>query len=418
MEQRTWGRCGAQRRGQCCRAPRNTHLPMQSYNLAESYLPMTTASNQVSRPSLFASFSHLAFARLRCAWLLVCVGLVGCAPDDAIRQYTVPKDGSLASKGAGTPQEILAAIVPGDEAWFFKLMGEPQKIDLYKDDFRQLVSSLSFSPEGKPTWKLPEQWREEPGSDFIYRSLFPPSEKDLKITVSKLAMPLDPAQMDEGSWRTYVVANVNRWRGQLQLSPQEWEEMARDLEPLDKLSKAAAPAYFVSLRGSASGNAMGPMQAGGSSATPRPAVSAPGGKPPSKDDIELTLPEGWRDVPPLSIMAFKSYQVDGPDGTKADVTFTSAGGDRVSNVARWNGQVRGAEDQVAKALEQAEQLTINGAPTEVVTLVGADAEPQAIMAAKIDWSSQESLFVKMIGPAKAVQAHRDAFMSLVKSLTW
>lgn len=416
MEQRTWGRCCAKCRAEYRRHPRDANLPTQSFNLAEFHLPMTIASNQESPFPFLPRIFFLALGPFQCAWLLLCVGLVGCAPDDAIRQYTVPKDSSLASKGR--PQEILAAIVPADEAWFFKLMGEPQKIDLYKNDFRQLVSSLSFSPEGKPSWKLPEQWREEPGSDFVYRSLFPPSEKDLKITVSKLAMPLDAAQMDEGSWRTYVLANVNRWRGQLQLSPQEWEEMARDLEPLDKLSKTAAPAYFVSLRGSASGSSMGPMQASGRSAAPRPISNAPGGKRPSKDAIQLTLPEGWREVAPLSIMAFKSYQVDGPDGTKADVTFTSAGGDRVSNVARWNGQVRGAEDQVAKALEQAEQLTINGAPTEVVTLVGADAEPQAIMAAKIDWSSQESLFVKMIGPAKAVLAHSDAFMSLVKSLTW
>lgn len=381
---------------------------------AELHLPMTIASKLVSH-----NHQHkLPGWCSTCAVLFLIVVLCGCSPEEAIRQYTVPKDAS-SSRGsnAGRPQEILAAIVPGDEAWFFKLMGEPDKVDLYKDDFRRLVGSLSFASDGQPTWKLPEQWREEAGGEFVYRSLLPPSEKDLKITVSKLAMPADATQIDETSWRSYVVANVNRWRGQLQLSPQAWEEMSPDLEPVDKLSKATAPAYFVSLRGKASGGAMGGMSPS-SGAPSLPAGAGAVGKRPTGSDIQVTLPEGWREVAPLSIMAIKSFEVDGPDGTKASATFTAAGGDMLSNVARWNGQVKGAEGQVEEALEKSEKFAVNGAPAQVVTLVGSEPDAQAIVAAKIDWSSQDALFVKLMGPATLVQKQRQAFGSLVKSLKW
>ncbi len=103
---------------------------------------------------------------------------------------------------------------------------------------------------------------------------------------------------------------------------------------------------------------------------------------------------------------------------KAAITFIAAGGDRESNVARWNGQVQGDPTQVAKALEQCEKLTVNGAPTEVYRLVGGSETPQAITVAKVDWSSQDSLFVKMMGPAELVQSQHEAFVSMVKSLTW
>lgn len=367
-----------------------------------------------SRPSLQSS----GWAKWLC--LIVFLGSVGCSDQPGIRQYTVPKESSsvAAAGGASEPHEILAAIVPKEqEAWFFKMMGEPEKVDQYKEEFRKLVDSLSFDEKGKPKWQLPAKWSEEAGGEFVYASLRPTGEEAFKITVSQLSLPANASEMGEERWREYVVRNVNRWRGQLQLSDESWDEMADDLKPLENLSSEKAPAYLVSLRGQS--GASGPMA--GMSAPSAP-MAGGGGLPISKSaapsDIQYTLPEGWREVEPLSIIAMKSFKVDGPNGTEASATFTSASGDRVSNVARWNSQVGGSEEQLAKALESSEKLTVNGVPAEVVFLVGKEPERQAITAAIIEWNSQNSLFVKLWGPADAVEPQREAFLELVKSIKW
>ncbi|MCC6509849.1 MAG: hypothetical protein IT423_12120 [Pirellulaceae bacterium] len=361
---------------------------------------------------------------IRVAFLALCaLGLIavsGCSPDEPIRQYSVPKEASQMGSGS-QKQQMLAAIVPKDTPWAFKLMGQPEKVDQYTADFRQLVSSLSFADDGTPNWQLPEKWQEEEGANqFVYRSLRPPGESSLKVTVSQLKIPDTLNEPTEGNWREFVAMNVNRWRGQLNLGDQAWDEMTPDLEAIEKLSTPDRPAYFVTLIGEGTtGGSMGGMSMPGS--TMPPGSPRPGSAPPratAAKDLQVKLPEGWREVPPLNIMAMKSYEVDGADGKKAAVTFTAAGGDRVSNVERWNGQIRGAADQPAKALEEAIKLTVNDAPAEVFVLVGGGDDPQSIAAAKIDWSSQDSLFIKMMGPADIVKAQQDAFLTLVKELKW
>lgn len=374
----------------------------------------------------------LGWLSLAGAWVACCVG---CYQESTIRQYTVPKEPSSTVAGSKipstSPREILAAIVPKqDDAWFFKLMGDPEKIQRYEKEFRQLVQTISFAEDGKPKWQLPDKWSEEGASQFVYASLRPPGEESLKITVSPLSMPSPVDQLDNAAWQKYVLLNVNRWRGQLQLSDQTWEEMARGLEPIENLSMKQAPAYFVSLRGKAAAGGGAAMNGapinGGDATSPAsvgPSSSAAGlppgsvGRTPPKD-IEFSLPAGWREVPPLSIIALKSFEADGPDGTKATITLTSASGDSESNVARWNSQVRGDPEQAPKALDQAERFVVNGASTEVVLLEGPAPDGQAIMAAMIQWNSQSTLFVKLMGPISAVKSQRDAFVALTKSLKW
>lgn len=354
-------------------------------------------------------------------WSLALLALAGCYDQPAIRQYTVPKESSLASTsgGSGTPSEILGAIAPeAEDAWFFKLMGDPEKVQQYKSEFRQLVSSVSFDDSGKPRWQLPEKWREEAGGQFVYASLRPPGEESVKISVSPLPMPADLAKLDETTWQQYVVANVNRWRGQVGLADQSWEQISSELEKIENLSKERAPAYFVTLRGTAaSGGGMG--MAMGSPATNAPEMPAAGARErPSGRGLQFELPDNWHKVPPLSVIALESFQADGPDGTKADVTLTSAGGDTQSNVVRWSSQIGGSAELATKALSESKKLTVNGAQTEVVFLAGPEKDSQAIMAAMIQWNPQSTLFVKMVGPVAAVESQRDAFMSFTQSLKW
>lgn len=368
-------------------------------------------------------------------WLLAaCLLFSGCEDNEAIRIYDAPKEQSLASTGKSEPQELLGALIANDSRpWAFKMMGDPEKVALYRSDFRNLVDSLSFGSNGEPNWKLPESWREEAGNEFTYRTFRPPNDPSIKATISELSYNFSPTDLSAPNWQEYVLQNVNRWRGQLLLEDQAWDEMSSTLEPIEKLSLRDLPAYYVSLKGESSGRT-GPMMGGpmmggpmmGGQTAGGPPMSASASQPadksnetlPTKNQLQATVPDGWTEVAPLSIMAWKSYEAQGPDGTKAQITFTPAGGDSLSNVMRWSGQIGGSEEQAAKAIENMEKLEVNGKPTELYKLVGPDPNPKATTAAIVQWTSSQSLFVKMSGPAAAVNANNDAFLALLKSIKW
>ncbi len=206
---------------------------------------------------------------------LVCCCLTACRDDDAIRIYTAPKESSLGASGMRSrsgptePQELLGALIAKENRpWAFKMVGSPEKVAQYKGEFRQLVDSFNFSEDGQPKWQLPDSWREEPGNEFTFRTFRPPNESSVKATVSELAYSFNPTDLDVSKWHDYVAQNVNRWRGQLSLEDQAWDEMSSDLEPIEKLSLRDIPAYYVTLRGEAASMSGGPMSGGPMSGGP------------------------------------------------------------------------------------------------------------------------------------------------------
>lgn len=353
---------------------------------------------------------------------LVCCCLTACHNEDAIRIYNAPKEQTLATNrpampgGPVEPQEIQGALIAKENRpWAFKMVGSPEKVAQYKTEFRQLVDSFAVSDDGQPKWQLPESWREEPGNEFTFRTFRPQNESSVKATVSELAYGFNPTELDATKWQDYVAQNVNRWRGQLSLENQAWDEMSNVLEPIEKLSLRDIPAYYVTLRGKSSPmpGAMAPGIVQDDSATDKP-----GDKPPSMEQLQLTVPDGWREVAPLSTMAWRSFEADGPDGAKAQITFTPAGGDSVSNVIRWTGQIGGTEEQAKAAIDAVEKLEVNAKPTEVYKIVGSEPNARATTAAIVRWSDQFALFVKMTGPASAVSSQNEAFVSMLQSIKW
>jgi len=111
---------------------------------------------------------------------------------------------------------MLAAIIPrGDEAWFFKLTGPDEPTNSQTDAFEQLIKSVRFSEgsTGEPQWSLPTGWTQKPGSAMRFATLEATVDgQTLECSVSKLPRTEQP-------WDDYLLANINRWRGQLQLSP-------------------------------------------------------------------------------------------------------------------------------------------------------------------------------------------------------
>jgi hypothetical protein len=126
--------------------------------------------------------------------------LLGCQQDE-IRSYRV-------SKPEGT--RLVAAIIPhGDQTWFFKLVGPVSQIDEQKEAFDQFLRSVRFNDQGERpiSWTIPASWRPGPQAEMRYATFYlGPQESPLELTVSKF-----------GGVVGSVLANINRWRGQIGL---------------------------------------------------------------------------------------------------------------------------------------------------------------------------------------------------------
>jgi hypothetical protein len=154
----------------------------------------------------------------------------------------------LAGKNAdsGEKNRMLAAILRrGDTAWFFKMLGDDALVAEQRNVFVEYLKSFSFpddsapaeagtpnalppshppignispaslaagassSNEGKPQWQVPSGWKEIDGGQFLVaKFIVTDSTNSGVLNVSMSA--------GEGGG---VAANVNRWRGQLDLSP-------------------------------------------------------------------------------------------------------------------------------------------------------------------------------------------------------
>jgi hypothetical protein len=212
-----------------------------------------------------------------CATALL-ISTAGCGKTEHIAHYRAPKPvpidplpegdpqnphAGIAGAPGGPPAEaappageptdrMLAAIVPsGENFWFFKLMGSKDPVAAQNDNFLTLIKSVHFTAAGAPQWTLPSGWTEQPATAMRYATFVIPGEgQPLEVTVTKLP------------GTSGVLANVNRWRGQLRLPPISQKQLSSEATqvPVD-----GATATFVNLLGTAAPNSMGrpPMMSGG-----------------------------------------------------------------------------------------------------------------------------------------------------------
>src|SRR5207245_10939195 len=153
----------------------------------------------------------LRFGNINIALPLVFAILAGCTQQDQITSYRVRKpeqvDPTLvstanATKQPATDQQTLGLIVPvGDSSWFFKLTGDAKAVEPQQEAFLRFAQTIKFSgdTDAKPSWTLPSDWKELPGSGFRFATIQIPSEgKPLELAVSSAG----------GN----ILDNVNRWR--------------------------------------------------------------------------------------------------------------------------------------------------------------------------------------------------------------
>jgi hypothetical protein len=443
--------------------------------------------------------------------LVVAAAVNGCQKSEQIAHYRVPKEQEVSLPAEGTEtastaggengsesgadsarsERMLAAIVPhGATAWFFKLAGPADAVSKQAETFNSLIQSVVFSKSagGKPQWTLPEGWQQKPGSEMRFATLVLPAEaadaasgattnaganstkggaslaKPLEVSVTSL--PWSAADDTQ-----QLLANVNRWRGQMELKPLTAAELPSETSALELSGEKKTTATLVDLTGHMKAGGMQPPFAGAAGARkglppghpdvsnrlpaghPAVADAAPSNRLPmaassnvsgskadatserghpsltarampattADSDLPFTFsaPSGWKSaaLPTFAVAAFTVSE----NSPRAEVTVTplpESPGGIAANVNRWRGQLGlspASEDELAAEVQP---YQVDGQPAHLVRLTGPeDANPQrAITAAVVTHDGVNWIFALKTEAAVAQreQANFEKFVGSVK----
>ena len=143
----------------------------------------------------------------------------------------------------GLKSRVLGGILAADgETWFFKMSGEDKLVASQRDAFRQFLETLEIgkgvattatstnAPTPRPIeapgkaplqYALPAGWQEQPLSSMRVASFKVSGQNGKEADVSVVSLP-GVAGGD--------LANVNRWRDQLKLSPIDADALVQSTE--------------------------------------------------------------------------------------------------------------------------------------------------------------------------------------------
>ena len=154
------------------------------------------------------------------AAFVTCIsGLTGCEQEPVITRTKVPKPPVVVAS-----DRMLAAIVPAQgRGWFIKLSGDKDAIEKQQPAFTEMLSTLTVSGE-KLNWKVPAGWSEKPGNEMRAATLV---AGDSKLECAISFLPADDATSSD-----YLIANINRWRGQIALEPWDDAGLAKAMTPI------------------------------------------------------------------------------------------------------------------------------------------------------------------------------------------
>jgi hypothetical protein len=183
---------------------------------------MPPLNDRPADPSAAATSNGKPFWITVLAAALLCVG---CAKRDEITLYTVRSEAALLKENS-VPKAMIGVIAAhGGETWFFKLSGSAPDIAAAKESFTKFLGRVRFE-DGEPTWKLPEGWVEKGPAPLRFATIeVPAPAMPLDLSISSLPTPA-------GDEQPFVLANVNRWRGQLGLEPLTAEQLDEELSDL------------------------------------------------------------------------------------------------------------------------------------------------------------------------------------------
>lgn len=202
------------------------------------------------------------------AYLLVLItglSVTGCGKTDQISSYQVPKPSELLSENQVArekpdtetrPARMLVAMLPQEtKVWFFKLVGPVTEVAELDSAFTDFIDTVRFE-NSEPIWQLPENWSESLATNaFRYKTINIPGknqDKPLEISVSNLGS-------DAGANPEFLLPNLNRWRGQLNLPAVTMDELDKHIE---KSEANGITRIMIDLTGEQSSNPRPPFASG------------------------------------------------------------------------------------------------------------------------------------------------------------
>lgn len=388
---------------------------------------------------VFAPVALAASCRVRrflmASWLAVGLLVVGCAEEPVIRHYQVarvdqkPKPSAdQAESAAPRPQRMIASIMPvGQQAWFVKGTGEPAAVAAQVGAWEAFLKSWKLdAANSSPAWELPAGWTARSSAGPMRFATLDAPGVEFSVTV----LP-----MNSRSWDDYLVANVNRWRTQLQLPEASLEEIRSQVRQLQVSGQTIT---LVDLEGTSTGqSSMGPMAASSpptgaavdphaglpgfersspSNATAGPSAAGTNASNVAASGFQFDVPAGWQPGKggPFRLAAFEIQS----NGKKAEVTLSALGtqaGSVLENVNRWRSLNLGLgaidDAQLAPLLSN---VSIGDRSGQWVDLTRDDGE-QGMFAVILPMDDR-TIFAKILGDKALVVEQRGAFEQFVKSL--
>jgi hypothetical protein len=286
-------------------------------------------------------------------------------------------------------------------------------------------------------WDVPEGWtrRAEPGQMRVATFDAGSGDDALEIAVSTL-----------GGGGGGLLANINRWRGQIGLAPIEDADIDSRLE---HISESALHAVYVDLQSDEGAaepqriiGAVIDDSAGGvwfvkatgdptlleshaakirafaasfrEEAAPATTASAPSSAPTG----DWAAPSHWVRDNAASSFVLLAYDIPAEEGPSR-FTVTSLAGDGggdLANINRWRGQV-GLEPIASLDMQESHDVQTASGATLRVYEIGPDAGADGPrILAIIRHTNGNTLYYKFTGPAGAVERERSAFDDAVASL--
>ena len=146
------------------------------------------------------------------------------------------------------PARILVAMqTRGETTWFFKMTGADAAVTAQKENFLAFLKSVSFdaatpapvatapaaeAPAGNSIWEVPSGWQVADAGPMLFAKF------SIASNGAKADVNINQLFRDGGG----MLANVNRWRGQLGLNPLAEAELA-------KITTTSGPASVVDFSG-------------------------------------------------------------------------------------------------------------------------------------------------------------------------
>ncbi len=312
-------------------------------------------------------------------WLAVVLAC-GCGKD-GIKVYTVPKE---------PPAQMAEANLPA---------GHPD---------------ISTTGTPKLKWQLPVGWQEVPAGDFRVASFRVTGPNNQRADVSVIPLPGDAG----GDF-----SNVNRWRGQVGLSPVSDEELPKLVQPVEL---AGQPAQLYDQAGESSRILAVIQRRDGTSwffkmtgdpvvvAQEKPAFveflkSIQFGSSTAASGPKWNAPSDWTEVPGGQFLVAK-FTIAGGQATVNVSSSAGDGGGLAANVNRWRKQLglgELADDEIAKSVK-----TVG--PAKFVQMSG----PKTSLVGAIVLQPGQAWFYKLMGDAEVVAVQKDALINFVQGVKY